>query len=351
MSAGRGGVVTSVALIRRATFSSFRSINFFTMLLFAQVYGFFWHVNKSLFCEKYVCGFDINGPNRWNFIYQWTLCGFTHEHPGTRRCTIHPCTLTPTLTKKHHKSLNFRTHLEHFRKSLCLPSRISGCALLNFCWSTKERVVTALGRRWTWRLWRAPTNTTAEVPQDAPLAIGRWSSVRLSSWVRSEKCSRICLRKGCQIASRCCRLAEEMLASLAFGSGRRISSTSLTSATRKSSELTQRLQVAVFTHCIVENRSDVTTRPSLFRDTPCKKGWSRCYVGPFLSHFSRHIFSRSGLPLHGQCSPRCCVVRSLTRFVRTTAFCGGWSAIEGASALQSCPLSAHSNRCVIAFHG
>ena len=34
-----------------------------------------------------------------------------------------------------------------------------------------------------------------------------------------------------------------------------------------------------------------------------------------LSHFSRHIPPRSGLPLHGQCSPRCCVARSLTRSV------------------------------------
>ena len=39
------------------------------------------------------------------------------------------------------------------------------------------------------------------------------------------------------------------------------------------------------------------------------------YVGPLWSHFSRHIPPRSGLPLHGQCSPRCCVARSLTRFV------------------------------------
>ena len=28
------------------------------------------------------------------------ICAFKHEHPGTRRCTIHPYTLTPTLTKQ-----------------------------------------------------------------------------------------------------------------------------------------------------------------------------------------------------------------------------------------------------------
>ena len=36
---------------------------------------------------------------------------------------------------------------------------------------------------------------------------------------------------------------------------------------------------------------------------------------------------------------------------QTIAFCCVLSAIRGASALQSCPLSAHSNRCVISFHG
>ena len=79
------------------------------------------------------------------------MCAFTHEQSRTRRYTIHPCTLTTTLTKKHHKSLHFRTHLDQSH----LLSRISGCALLNHCWSTKEWVVAALGRRWTWRLWRA----------------------------------------------------------------------------------------------------------------------------------------------------------------------------------------------------
>ena len=36
---------------------------------------------------------------------------------------------------------------------------------------------------------------------------------------------------------------------------------------------------------------------------------------------------------------------------RTVAFCRVLSAIQSAPALQSCPLSAHSNRCVISFHG
>ena len=89
--------------------------------------------------------------------------------------------------------------------------------------------------------------------QDAPLAGGRWSSVRLSSWVRSENSARMSvniLSNRFTLSRTFSRFAEEMLARLALGSGRRISSTSLASATRKSSELTLWLQVAVFTHFI-----------------------------------------------------------------------------------------------------
>ena len=77
------------------------------------------------------------------------ICAFTHEHPGTRRCTIHPRTLTTTPsknTKKHRISV----HIDQSRNCLYLLSRVSGCALLNLCWSTREWVVAAR-RRWTWR--------------------------------------------------------------------------------------------------------------------------------------------------------------------------------------------------------
>ena len=101
-------------------------------------------------------------------------------------------------------------------------------------------------------------------------------------------------------------------------------------------ELTLWLQVAVFTFYRRKmGRLNNATLP--FRDTPCEKGGSRCHVGQCLSHFSRHIPPRSGLPLHGQCSPRSCVAQA-------TAFCGFLSAIQGASAWSSCPLSAQSNR-------
>ena len=119
------------------------------------------------------------------------------------------------------------------------------------------------------------------------------------------------------------RFAEEMLARLALGSGRRISSTSLASATRKSSELTLWLQVAVFTHLSWKTGRRDNATLLFFIHHAKRMGW-RCYVGPFLSHFSRHVTRRSGLPLHGKCSPRCCVARSLARFVaKRLHFVGG----------------------------
>ena len=102
-------------------------------------------------------------------------------HTRTPRNTTlhHPSTHSDNDTdQKHHKSLHFRTHLDQSRNCLYLLSRVSGCALLNLCWSTKEWVVTALGRRWTWRLWRATCRRASRrVP--SPRTVG-WpsSSVR-----------------------------------------------------------------------------------------------------------------------------------------------------------------------------
>ena len=110
--------------------------------------------------------------------------------------------------------------------------------------------------------------------QDAPFAGGRRSSVRLSSWVRSENSSRISVKMVSHrftLSRTFSRFAEEMLARLALGSRRRISSTSFASATRKSSELTLWLQVAVFTHFIGEKWDDLTTRSS-FSGYTMRKG-------------------------------------------------------------------------------
>ena len=37
------------------------------------------------------------GPNCCDLNVTMDMCAFTHEHPGTRRCTSHPCTLTISL--------------------------------------------------------------------------------------------------------------------------------------------------------------------------------------------------------------------------------------------------------------
>ena len=56
-------------------------------------------------------------------------CAFTHEYPRTRRCTIHPRTLTTAFP---HTSGSVSRNCSY------LLSRISGCALLNLCCSTKN---------------------------------------------------------------------------------------------------------------------------------------------------------------------------------------------------------------------
>ena len=157
-----------------------------------------------------------------------------------------------------------------------------------------------------------------------------------------------------------CKFVEEMLARLALASGRRISRKIATSRRLNldvicfSDEKIFRVDAAApggsfHTFCWGKLvRRNNATPP--FRDTPCESG-SLCYVAPLLSHFSRHIPPRSGLPLHGYSSPRCCVAHSLTRLVATRLlFCRFLSAIHGATPWSSCPLSAHSNGCVISVH-
>ena len=93
------------------------------------------------------------------------------------------------------------------------------------------------------------------------------------------------------------KFAEEMLARLALGSGRRISRKISTSrrldldVIRFSDEKIFRVDAAApgrsfhtFYRGKVGRRNNAT--PSPFRDTPCEKGGSRCYVAPLLSHFS-----------------------------------------------------------------
>ena len=53
-----------VALIRQATFSSFRTTKFFLRCCFSLEFGAFFRCQKSLFCEKCICVLIITGPNR-----------------------------------------------------------------------------------------------------------------------------------------------------------------------------------------------------------------------------------------------------------------------------------------------
>ena len=65
---GRGRFVTSgVELIRRAIFSSFRTTKFFYDIAFRSSVVLFLACQKKSVCEKCICVFIINGPNRWDF--------------------------------------------------------------------------------------------------------------------------------------------------------------------------------------------------------------------------------------------------------------------------------------------
>ena len=105
---------------------------------------------------------------------------------GIRRCTIHRRTLTKTLTQTHNESLQFRTHLDQSRNCVYPLSRNSGCDLLILCWSTRERVVAALGRRWNWRLWRATCRRASRrVP--SPGTVGGQAVFTNTMWLSSEE--------------------------------------------------------------------------------------------------------------------------------------------------------------------
>ena len=134
---------SSVEWVRRLTLSSFR-----TMKCIRCCFSVQFGLSKNIYCGKHLRVHE-KWPKLFGTCVTKDICAFTHEHPGTRRCTIHPCTLTTTLAQKHNKSLQFRNFLDQSRNCSCLLSRVSGCALLN------KGMMAALGRRWTWRLWRA----------------------------------------------------------------------------------------------------------------------------------------------------------------------------------------------------
>ena len=123
----------------------------------------------------------------------------------------HPSTHSDTDTdQKHHKSLHFRTHLDQPRNCLFCLSRISVCALLSLCWSA---AFDARARG------RDPRANFSE---------NRVKSLHIVScqFTKSHPCPLV-IRTVPHLQDRHIRdrrkFAEEMLAKLALGSGRRIS--------------------------------------------------------------------------------------------------------------------------------
>ena len=158
----------------------------FTMLRFARVWGVFWHVKKVSFVEKRICVFIIHGPNRWDFA-QTSTCAHSHTRTPRNTTLHHPSMHSDNDTdQKHYKLLHFRTHLDQPRNCLYLLSRISGCSLLNLCWSTRDCVVAACGRRATQRLWRATCRPASRrVP--SPKTVGGRAAVFVNVLLQSNE--------------------------------------------------------------------------------------------------------------------------------------------------------------------
>ena len=75
------GVFVCTSRVALITFIVSRTTRFFTILLFARVWGVFFGMSKkSLLCEKRMCVFIINGPNSLVFLRK---NGLVHIH--TRR--------------------------------------------------------------------------------------------------------------------------------------------------------------------------------------------------------------------------------------------------------------------------
>ena len=320
----------------------------------------------------------------------------------------HPSTHSDNNTdQKHHKSLHFRTHLDQSRKCLCLWMRPVESLLVNkgmgrgSSWSSLDsetlesdvssgRSVGSIDKDRGWPSSSVRQNVAAiKRGGPSPRYVGgspRRVTPELLDEIREfieEEHGRISVkivskrftlsRTNSRKAIRLLRLrplvtrtvphlqdrhirdrrkfAEEMLARLALGSGQRISRKISTS---------RRLDLDVICFSDEKIFGVDAAAPSrnfhtFYLGKVVRRNNATSLFGkhhaPLLSHFSRHIPPKSGLPLHGHSSPRCCVPRSLIRFVANDFFLWVLSAIQGAFALSSCLLSARSNRCVISFHG
>ena len=70
VSSYRGCVVTSGGRVDTSGhfFPSFRTTKFFDDVASRSSLGRLLACQKSLFCEKRICVFIINGPSRWDFV-------------------------------------------------------------------------------------------------------------------------------------------------------------------------------------------------------------------------------------------------------------------------------------------
>ena len=115
---------------------------------------------KSLFCEKRIFVFIINGPNLWDF-----------EQPRTQRCTIHPCTLTTTLTKNTSNHC-ISVHIWISLASVCFVFCHRRADFERISCSERAPKAKKLSIEASFvSAEKAPTNATAEVPRTLHLQL------------------------------------------------------------------------------------------------------------------------------------------------------------------------------------
>ena len=116
------------------------------MLLLGRVWGvFFLHVNKVCFVKNaFACLSEVAQTFAFFFRKKGTCAHSPHEHPGTRQCTMHPCTLTGDTDPKHNNHVNSGP-IQDVHICYHLGFCFGLLHVLNFCWSTRE-----VGRGSSW---------------------------------------------------------------------------------------------------------------------------------------------------------------------------------------------------------
>ena len=119
-----------------------------------------------------------NGPDREELMQQRA---FAHSHTDNKNTLLHHPPVHPDddTDAKHQKSRQFRTHQDQPRNCSYLLPRVSGCALLLRCWSTRDWVVAA---------WSSLDFETLE-----RRVVGQVGGChRQGPWVAKQQCSSTC---------------------------------------------------------------------------------------------------------------------------------------------------------------